>query len=637
MAMTTYATTQGTGSKGTSKRLVLGALGVVFGDIGTSPLYALKEAAHAGGGGGALASAALLGVLSLILWSLLVVISIKYCVFILRADNRGEGGIVALLALLGVRRVQSSSWRIYLVLLGLVGTALLYADGTITPAISVLSAVEGLTIDSPEYKAYVVPITLVILAVLFFVQRMGTGWIGGIFGPFMLFWFAVLGLLGCRGILAAPDVLTAINPSYAVAFVLSAPPSTTFAVLAATFLAVTGGEALYADMGHFGRFPIRAAWFVIVMPCLMLNYFGQGALLLTDPTAAESPFYHLAPDWAHYPLVALATMATVIASQAVITGSFSLTQQAIQLGLLPRLRVIHTSSHERGQVYVPFVNWALAALTLGAVLGFGSSSRLAGAYGLAVSFDMAITTVLATFVAIHWGYRRELVYLLNGSLLVVDLVFFAANTTKLFQGGWFPLLIALAAAFMMLTWRRGQQLVRRARSHLRMSTQDFLERLKADPPIRIPGVGIVMSASASGIPGTLLHHLKHNRVLQERVILVSVQVLDVPSVPEAERVHLIPIGAGIERVNLRFGFTEKPNVPEALRFAALREDIPDLDPDTATYYVGRQTVVASRAIAGMAFWREIVFAMLNRNAELTADYFCIPAPQVVEIGSSVEI
>jgi KUP system potassium uptake protein len=637
MAATIDATAHGPSSEGPSRALVLGALGVVFGDIGTSPLYALKEAAHAAGSSGVLSPDALLGVLSLILWSLIVVISIKYCIFILRADNRGEGGIIALLALLGVRRVQPGSWRIHLVLLGLVGTALLYADGTITPAISVLSAVEGLTVDSPQYGAYVVPITLVILAVLFFVQRMGTGWIGGIFGPFMLFWFAILGILGLRGILAAPDVLVAINPSYAVAYVLSANLSVTLAVLSAVFLAVTGGEALYADMGHFGRFPIRAAWFLVVMPALMLNYFGQGALLLTDPTAAESPFYHLAPDWAHYPLVALATMATVIASQAVITGSFSLTQQAIQLGLLPRLRVIHTSSHERGQVYVPFVNWALAALTLGAVLGFGSSSRLAGAYGLAVSFDMAVTTVLATFVALHWRHRPVLVYLLNGFLLVVDLIFFAANTTKLFHGGWFPLLIAVAAAFMMLTWRRGQQLVKKARSHLRMPPKDFLQRLEADPPIRIPGVAIVMSASASGIPGTLLHHLKHNRVLHERVFLVSVQVLEIPTVPDDERVEVVPIGAGIARVILRFGFTEKPNVPKALRGAAHRHDALMLDPDTATYYVGRQTVVATRAQAGMALWREMVFAMLNRNAELTADYFCIPAPQVVEIGSSVEI
>jgi KUP system potassium uptake protein len=335
--------------------------------------------------------------------------------------------------------------------------------------------------------------------------------------------------------------------------------------------------------------------------------------------------------------VALATLATVIASQAVITGSFSLTQQAIQLGLLPRLRVIHTSSHERGQIYVPFVNWALAALTLGAVLGFGSSSRLAGAYGLAVSFDMVITTVLATYVALHWGHRPVLVYLLNGSLLLVDLVFFAANTTKLFEGGWFPLLISVVVAFLMLTWRKGQQLVQRARKHLRMSTRDFLRQLESNPPIRIPGVAVVMSASTSSIPGTLLHHLKHNRVLHERVLLVSVLVLDTPVVADDDRVHAVPVGAGIQRVVLRLGFTEKPNVPDALRLAISQRHVPAFDPEEVTYYVGRQTVIATKAHVGMALWREMIFAMLNRNAELTADYFCIPAPQVVEIGSSVEI
>jgi KUP system potassium uptake protein len=636
MATTVDAPVHETGTGVASRALVLSALGVVFGDIGTSPLYALKEASHAASHGG-VSPGSVLGVLSLILWALIVVISIKYCIFILRADNRGEGGIIALLALLGVRRVQAGSWRMYLTVMGLAGTALLYADGTITPAISVLSAVEGLTVDAPGFGPYVVPITVAILAVLFSVQRMGSGWIGGIFGPFMLVWFGVLGLLGLHGILAAPGVLAAVSPTYAISYILNTDLSTTLAVLAAVFLAVTGGEALYADMGHFGRSLIQSAWFLIVMPGLMLNYFGQGALLLTDPGAAENPFYHLAPDWAHYPMVALATMATVIASQAVITGSFSLTQQAIQLGLLPRLRVVHTSSYERGQIYVPFVNWALAALTLGAVVGFGTSSRLAGAYGLAVAIDMVITTVLATFVALHWGHRPLLVYLLNGALLLVDVVFLAANTTKLFEGGWFPLLIAVVGAFLMLTWRKGQQLVQSARTHLRMAPKEFLRQLEADPPIRIPGIAVVMSASTSSIPGTLLHHLKHNRVLHERVFLVSVVVLDAPKVADEDRVHLVPIGAGIERVILRLGFTEEPNVPAGLRLAMVQHRIPDFDPERVTYYVGRQTVVATKARTGMALWREIIFAMLNRNAELTADYFCIPAPQVVEIGSSVEI
>jgi len=619
-----------------SRAVVLGALGVVFGDIGTSPLYALREAAMAAGHG-VLSQETVMGVLSLILWSLFIVISVKYCLFILRADNRGEGGIIALLALLGVRRIQPGSWRVYLAVFGLVGTALLYADGAITPAISVLSAVEGLAVGSENFEPFVLPITIAILVTLFAVQRMGTGRIGRIFGPFMLLWFSVLGLLGLGGIVAAPGVVAAINPAYALSFMIHADVTVTLAVLAAVFLTVTGGEALYADLGHFGPVPIRMAWFFVVLPALMLNYFGQGALLLTHPESLENPFYHLAPDWAHYPLVVLATLATVIASQAVITGAFSLTQQAIQLGFLPRMRVIHTSSHERGHVYVPFVNWALAMMTFAAVLGFGSSSNLAGAYGLAVSLDMAITTVLATFVALHWGHRPVLVYLLNGFLLLVDGVFFAANTTKLFEGGWFPLLIATTVAFMMLTWRKGQQLVQRARTHLRMSTREFLHLLEHKPPIRIPGTAVVMSASPNGIPGTLLHHLKHNRVLHESVFLVSVVVTDEPVVADEARLHLIPIGEGVQRLVLRLGFTEKPNVPATLRFAAARLDLPDLDPDTITYYVGRQTVVATRALAGMAFWREVIFAMLNRNAELTADYFCIPASQVVEIGSSIEI
>jgi KUP system potassium uptake protein len=619
-----------------SRTVVLGALGVVFGDIGTSPLYALREAATAANHG-VLSQATVMGVLSLILWSLIVVISIKYCLFILRADNRGEGGIIALLALLGVRRIQPGSWRMYLSVLGLIGTALLYADGTITPAISVLSAIEGLSVDSDRFQPYVLPITMAILVTLFAVQRMGTGRIGRIFGPFMLIWFSVLGLLGLGGIVAAPGVVAAINPVHALAFLIDTDISVTLAVLAAVFLTVTGGEALYADLGHFGPVPIRNAWFFIVLPALMLNYFGQGALLLTNPGAVESPFYHLAPDWAHYPLVVLATFATVIASQAVITGAFSLTQQAIQLGFLPRMRVIHTSTHERGHVYVPFVNWALALLTFAAVLGFGSSSNLAGAYGLAVSLDMVITTILATFVALHWGHRPILVYLLNGFLLLVDLVFFAANTTKLLEGGWFPLLIALSAAFMMLTWRKGQQLVQRARTHLRMSTKDFLHLLEQQPPIRIPGTAVIMSASPTGIPGTLLHHLKHNRVLHETVFLVSVVVTDEPTVKEDACVHLVPIGEGVQRLVLRLGFTEKPDVPSVLRLAAAHLRLPDFDPDAITYYVGRQTVVASKALPGMAFWREVIFAMLNRNAELTADYFCIPAAQVVEIGSSIEI
>ncbi len=637
MATTSDGTAHGTAANHTRTAATLGALGVVFGDIGTSPLYALKEAAHAASHGSGLAPDAVFGVLSLILWSLIVIIAIKYCVFILRADNRGEGGIIALLALLGARRTRPGSRRIYLVVLGLVGTALLYADGTITPAISVLSAVEGLSVDAPQFERFIVPITLVILVGLFSIQSMGTGWIGGIFGPFMLLWFVVIGILGIGGIIQAPGVLAAVSPHYALAYIVQAGPGTTLTVLAAVFLAVTGGEALYADMGHFGRFPIRAAWFSIVLPGLVLNYFGQGALLLTDPEALKNPFYQLAPEWLHYPLVVLATIATVIASQAVITGAFSLTQQAIHLGFLPRMRIVHTASHERGQIYVPLVNWSLAVLTLGAVLGFGSSSKLAGAYGLAVSLDMAITTFLATFVALHWGYRPVAVYALNGSLLLVDLVFLAANTTKLFEGGWFPLLLASATAFVMLTWRKGRQLLEAARAHLRMPMGDFLDRLRANPPIRIPGTAVFMATSPTWVPRALLHHLKHNRVLHERVFLVSVVVTDTPSVPESERAQVVPVGEGIQRLVLRFGFTEPLNVPTQLMAAMMRKQVPDLDPDEVTYYVGRQSIIPSGRRPGMAVWREMLYTLLNRNAELSADYFCIPAAQTVEIGVPIEI
>ena len=615
----------------------LGALGVVFGDIGTSPLYALKEAAHAASHGGGLTPDTVLGVLSLILWSLIVIISIKYCTFILRADNRGEGGIIAMLALLGVRRVKPGSWRIHIVVMGLIGTSLLYADGAITPAISVLSAIEGLTVNAPGFERYVVPITLVILIGLFSIQRMGTGWIGRIFGPFMLVWFLVLGILGLGSIVNAPGVLAAISPHYALSYILHAGPVVSLAVLAAVFLCVTGGEALYADMGHFGRFPIRAGWFTVVLPCLMLNYFGQGALLITDPTALKNPFYSLAPHWAHYPLVALATGATVIASQAVLTGSFSLTQQAIQLGLLPRLRVIQTAGEERGQIYIPFVNWGIAVLTLGAVIGFGSSSKLAGAYGLAVALDMVITVILATFVAIHWGYKPLHVYLLNGSLLLIDFVFLVANTTKLFEGGWLPLLIATSITFIMLTWRRGQQLLKVARAHLRVPMSEFLNRLKANPPIRVPGTAVVMSSSSKDVPRSLLHHLRHNRVLHENVILTSMVVADDPRVPDERRLQLTPVGEGIQRLTVHIGFMEKPHVPSAIQLAMDQGLLPRVNPDDITYFVGRQTVIAAETRPGMALWREVLFATLNRNAELSADYFGIPAAQTIEIGIPIEI
>ena len=433
----------------------LGALGIVYGDIGTSPLYAFKEAAKAASGHGALEPGAVLGVLSLMLWALILVVSLKYAILILRADNRGEGGIMAMLALLHSRDAPPSGWRALILVLGLIGAALLYGDGAITPAISVLSAVEGLKLDAPQLTPLIVPITVVILTVLFFIQWKGTTFIGRIFGPVMLVWFLVLAILGLSGIARAPGVLAAANPLYALDLLLHAPLRISFAVLGAVFLAVTGGEAMYADMGHFGRLPIRLAWFTVALPCLALNYFGQGALLITDPSTLENPFYELAPDWAHYPLIALATAAAIIASQAIISGTFSLTQQAIQLGFLPRISIRHTASHERGQIYVPLVNWLLGAVTIGAVFGFGSSEALAGAYGIAVSLLMVITTVLAALVALQWGFNPIAVLAVNGFFLVIDLIFFGANVLKLFEGGWFPLLLAVSVAFVMMTWRTG--------------------------------------------------------------------------------------------------------------------------------------------------------------------------------------
>jgi KUP system potassium uptake protein len=615
----------------------LGALGIVYGDIGTSPLYALKEAARAAGGGTPPTPAAILGVLSLMLWSLVLVISLKYAILILRADNRGEGGIVALLALLNVRDAPPRSGRASLLILGLVGAALLYGDGAITPAISVLSAVEGLKVDAPQLAPAVMPLTVAILIGLFLVQRKGTGFIGGIFGPAMLLWFVVLAILGIGGIIRAPSVLAAASPLYAGSFLLHAPPTVSFAVLGAVFLAVTGGEAMYADMGHFGRGPIRLAWFMVVLPSLVLNYLGQGALLLTSPDALASPFYRLAPDWAHYGLVAFATLATVIASQAIISGAFSLTQQSIQLGFLPHMHIQHTASHERGQIYVPLVNWTLGLVTLGAVIGFGSSEALAGAYGIAVSLLMSITTLLAALVALQWGYNPLAVAAVNGFFLGIDLLFFAANSTKLLEGGWFPLLLALTIAFLMLTWRTGQRLLEGVRVGLRQPETVFVRQLLEAPPVRLPGAAIVLAPATSGIPLCLTHHLKHNRVLHERVLLVTVLTTEEPRVREADRIETRHVACGVSRVLLHYGFMESPDVPEALRLAARCGQLTGIDLDDATYYLGRDTVIATHKVPGMAVWREELFAILDRNAERSAVYFGIPANQVVEIGIVIEI
>jgi KUP system potassium uptake protein len=610
------------------------ALGVVYGDIGTSPLYGLKQAAEAGR---TLSPETIMGIVSVIFWSLILIVSIKYAILILRADNHGEGGIVAILALLDVRRAPPGSWRASLLVVGLIGAALLYGDGVITPAISVLSAVEGLKLDAPRLAPLVVPISLAILVGLFLVQRKGTEYIGNVFGPVMLVWFLVIGLLGLRGIILQPAVLGALNPQYALLYLLHAPPAIGFAVLGAAFLALTGGEAMYADMGHFGRFPIQLGWFSVVFPALILNYFGQAGLLLSDAHAVENPFYLLAPAWAHYPVVAFATLATVIASQSIITGAYSLTQQSIQLGFLPRMRVLHTTSHEKGQIYMPVVNWLLAIGTLGAVLIFGSSDALGGAYGIAVSMLMAITTVLAALVALQWGYNPLTVAAVNGSILLLELIFVAANSTKLFEGGWFPLLLACVVAFLMLTWRTGWRLLEQQRSKLRQREDEFVEWVLENPPIRLPGAAAIFTAASSGIPLALTHHLKHNRVLHERVLLISTTITDEPRVDPSRHIKLAPVGPGIIRVILSFGFMEEPNVMEGLRLACRDPSLQGIDPDLITYYFRRVMVVARGKVPGMAVWREELFAAMHLNANLPAAYFGVPAAQVVEVGLEVEI
>jgi KUP system potassium uptake protein len=614
----------------------LACMGVVFGDIGTSPLYTLNVAARSASPSGQVAPEAVLGIVSLIFWSLIVVISFKYAILIMRADNHGEGGILALLALVSPRRAKQSRWRAAMVVVGLVGATLLYGDGTITPAISVLSAIEGLKIYAPQLQHAVVPLTVVILVGLFLIQRNGTSFIGGLFGPVMLLWFIVSGVLGVIGIVTAPAVLAALSPLAAITYLWHAGPLA-LVVIGGAFLAVTGGEAFYADMGHFGPLPIRVAWFGVALPALVLNYFGQGGLLLTRPRDLENSFFELAPQWAHYPLVALATVATVIASQSIISGAYSLTQQAINLGFLPRMNVVHTEGREIGQIYVPFVNWALAAGTLTAVLAFGSSDALAGAYGIAVSLLMVITTLMATFVALHWKHNPLIVYAVNGGLLAIDLLFLASTSTKILDGGWFPLLIAFAIAFLMLTWRKGGEMMDAYRVELRERVQDFLDHIKRDPPYRLPGGAIVLGRMAKGVPLALSHNVKCNRVLHEHVLLVAVTTTETPYVTDQDRVAVTPIAEGFERAEVRYGFMEQPNVPEALALAAACGQIANVDLGQAVYYTGHETIIAAGRRTGLPRWREALFAFMHHNAQRPGAYFKIPAAQVMEIGVEFEI
>jgi len=610
--------------------------GVVFGDIGTSPLYALQVATKAASPTAAIAPGAVVGIVSLIFWSLIVIISIKYAILIMRATNHGEGGILALLALVSPQRAKSSRPRAVMIVVGLIGATLLYGDGTITPAISVLSAVEGIKLYAPQTEKWVVPLTIAILVALFVVQRKGTFWIGRIFGPIMLLWFVVIGILGIVGISKAPVILGALSPLPAVTYLWHAK-GVALAVIGGAFLAVTGGEAFYADMGHFGARPIRIAWFALALPTLTLNYFGQGGLLLTDPGAVENSFYQLAPQWSHYGLVILATAATVIASQSIISGAYSMTSQAIQLGFLPRMNIIHTAGHEIGQIYVPIVNWLLAIGTLTAVIGFGSSDALAGAFGIAVSLLMAITTLLATFVALSWKHNRFLVYGVNGGLLAVDLLFVGSTSTKLWDGGWFPLVISFTIAFLMLTWRKGQEIVDAMRLQIREKLQDFISRIRADPPNRIPGTAVVLGRIAQGVPLPLTRNMKLNHVLHERVLLVAVEMDETPRVQDDHRVVVTPMSPQILRVELRFGFMEKPDVPKGLEVAIARHQLSSCELAQVTYYTGHETIIPTGKRTGMARWRKGIFALMHRNAQRPGAYFNIPSAQMMEIGVEFEI
>ncbi|MGZ5473958.1 MAG: potassium transporter Kup [Thermoanaerobaculia bacterium] len=613
--------------------LSLLALGIVYGDIGTSPLYAVRECFH-GAHAVPLTQANVYGVLSLIFWTLVIVVTLKYHVYVIRFDNRGEGGILALLGLIGLAKLQHPAAKTILVAMGVFGAALLYGDGMITPAISVLSAVEGLEVATPFFKPYIILITIVILVLLFMFQRRGTAGVGMVFGPITVVWFITLAALGIRGIVMAPSVVWALNPVHAVRFFMNnGLPG--FLVLGAVFLVATGGEALYADLGHFGEKPIQIDWFFIVAPALMLQYLGQGALLIRDPEKAVNPFYLLAPKWMLYPLVALATMATIIASQAMISGAFSLTRQAIQLGYLPRMEIIHTSAAEIGQIYMPTVNWALMMATIALVIGFGSSSAIAGAYGVAVSTTMIITTMLAYVVARRLrGWGRLAAGLVTLGFLIADAAFLTANYFKIAAGGWFPLLIAGIVFTVMTTWRRGRELLSAKLREGALSPDLFIQSLGARPPIRVPGTAVFMHRNPDAIPSSLLHSLKHYKALHERVVLLTIATEEVSHVRPGERLGVEELGEGILRVHARYGYMEDIDVPALLATAADKGLV--IEPMATTYFLGRETLIVTKRPSGMARWREKIFASMMRNAESAARFFRLPPNRVVELGAQIE-
>jgi KUP system potassium uptake protein len=610
--------------------LCLASLGIVYGDIGTSPLYALRECFY-GLHGIRATPVNILGVVSLILWSLILIISVKYLTLILRADNRGEGGILALATLVGdvVRR-----GKIFF-LLGLFGAALLYADGMITPAISVMSAIEGLHVATPLFDPYVVPIAIVILIALFFFQSRGTTGVGRVFGPVTILWFFSISALGIHQIGRAPEILAAINPYHGFEFFVNNRWHA-FIVLGAVFLAITGGEALYADIGHFGTKPIRLSWFAIVLPALALNYFGQGALLLVEPSAAVNPFFRMTPSWALYPMVILATAAAVIASQAIISGAFSLTMQAIQLGYMPRLKVNYTSARIIGQIYVPVVNWVLMICCIGLVLGFRTSSNLAAAYGVAITTTMLITTILFYVVARRrWHWPTAVALPVATFFIIIDLAFFSANMLKVAHGGWFPLLVSGVILFLMLTWRKGRRVLRSHLGEICIPIDTFLPDLKGASIRRVPGMAIFMSGNRYGTPLALLHNLKHNKVLHEQVVLLTVRTEEVPYLSNIkDRVSLEKLGEGFWRIQIHFGFMEKPDVPTALN--QIKESGLRFDPMRTTFFIGRETILATRKL-GLSAWRGSLFAWMTRNAGDVTSYFCLPPNGVVELGARVEV
>jgi KUP system potassium uptake protein len=609
--------------------VTLTAIGVVYGDIGTSPLYAMRECFF-GTHSVPPTHDNVLGVLSLIIYSLLIVISIKYMVLVLRADNNGEGGILALTSLIPMR---GGAVRPVLVLLGIFGAALLYGDGMITPAITVLGAIEGTTVATPVFEPYVVPVAVAILAVVFGIQRYGTHRIGRLFGPVMVVWFLTIALLGITWIVKAPVVLGAVNPAYAVAFFRDNGLHG-FVVLGAVFLVVTGGESLYADMGHFGRRPIRLAWFALVLPALLLNYFGQGALLLLDPAAAQ-PFFQLAPTWALLPLVGLSTGAAIIASQALISGAFSLTRAAIQLGYAPRLDVEHTSSWAMGQIYVPQVNWFLAISCILIVIGFGSSAALAAAYGIAVALTMVITGVLLPVVERQrWGWPMAMVVAFSAVFIAIDLSYVGGNLFKILEGGWLPLAIAAVIFTLMTTWKTGRRLVAERLTARAFPLEEFVTAVAAAPPTRVTGTAVFMTAQPIGTPAALAHNLRYNKILHEHVVVLTVTTAPVPHMPDEERVTVQPLGNGLYNARVQYGFMEDPDVPEAL--GRVRELGVPIDPDDVTYFLGRETIVVSSR-QGMAIWREKLFVLMARNAVRATAFFKLPPERVVELGVQVEM